>query len=78
MAEIHADSNAQRPWPESVTRTADPDVDAVISRLAGLARMPTSEHIAVYDAIHEQLRQELDAEPDGGAGPRSGVGEGGD
>lgn len=77
MAQTDADSNAQLSWPENVTRTTDPAVDAVISRLAGLSRVPTAEHVAVYDAIHGKLRQELDAEPDCGAGSRGGAGEGG-
>ncbi len=48
-----------------------------MSRLVGLALMPTADHVAVYDALHDQLRQELDTEPDGGAGLRGGAAEGG-
>ncbi|MBG0740580.1 hypothetical protein IV500_14455 [Paeniglutamicibacter antarcticus] len=77
MAEIDADSNAQLRWPEKVTKTTDPAVDAVISPLAGLSRLPTAEHVVVYDSIHGKLRQELDAGPDGDAEFPGGTKEGG-
>jgi len=34
-------------------------VDAAVERLAELDALPTSEHVAVYDAVHRQLQDAL-------------------
>lgn len=47
-------SHASVPEPTGV-RT----VDAAVERLAELDALPTSEHVAVYDAVHRQLQDAL-------------------
>lgn len=41
-------------------------VDRVLASLADLADVPVSEHVAVYEQAHEELRRALDvaARPD--------------
>ena len=39
--------------------TGVPAVDAAVERLAELDALPTSEHVAVYDAVHRQLQDAL-------------------
>jgi hypothetical protein len=42
-------------------RTGNEAVDEVLDALDGLDRAPISEHVAVYEKAHEQLRGALDA-----------------
>lgn len=36
-----------------------PEVDAVLTTLAGLGQRPVAEHVAVFEAAHERLRSVL-------------------
>jgi len=36
-----------------------PDNDDVTSRLAALDQLPVVEHVAVYDQLHRELRDQL-------------------
>ena len=45
-------------------RTGIASVDDVLDQVAGLADRPVSEHVAVFERAHEQLRRALDAQPD--------------
>jgi hypothetical protein len=51
---------------EVVEPTGNTAVDAVLDGLAGLADRHVSEHVAVFEQAHEQLRAALDAP----AGPK--------
>jgi hypothetical protein len=45
--------------------------DDVSARLAALDDQPVEEHVAVYDALHRELRDQLvDVAPEGQAAPR--------
>ena len=44
--------------------TGMPAVDEVLDRVANLAEVPVSQHVAVFERAHEQLRRALDAQPD--------------
>ena len=45
--------------------------DDVSARLAALDDQPVEEHVAVYDALHRELRDQLvDGAPEGPAVPR--------
>ena len=46
-------------------RTGDPRVDEVLASLDSLPERPLSEHAAVYEQAHDQLRAALD--PDRGS-----------
>lgn len=46
---------AQADLPE----TGDPRVDEVLSGLAGIENLPTTEHVAVYDEVHRGLQDAL-------------------
>ena len=50
----------QVPDPE-VVETGHPGVDAALARLGELGDVPPQEHAAVFDGVHEQLRQVLAA-----------------
>ncbi|GGO92103.1 hypothetical protein GCM10011584_27750 [Nocardioides phosphati] len=63
MTEQDFDRAAEQATPASTGNTA---VDGVISSLAGLAEVPVSEHVAIFESAHEQLRGALDAP----AGPK--------
>jgi hypothetical protein len=43
------------------TATGQPEVDAVLASLDGLADRPVAEHVAVFEQAHERLRRALDA-----------------
>jgi len=45
-------------------RTGVERVDAVIDEVSGLADRPVDEHLAVFEAAHDELRRTLDAPPD--------------
>jgi hypothetical protein len=47
-----------------VQGTGMPAVDDVLDRVANLADVPVSQHVAVFERAHEQLRRALDAQPD--------------
>jgi hypothetical protein len=55
-----------RPATAAPAETGNAAVDGVLSSLAGLAEVPVSEHVAIFEAAHEQLRGALDAP----AGPK--------
>lgn len=55
---------AATPPPLEVTPTGVPQVDAVLQEVADLADRPVSDHVAVFERAHEQLRRALDARPD--------------
>ncbi|QMU71886.1 hypothetical protein [Streptacidiphilus sp. P02-A3a] len=44
---------------DGVEETGVAGVDAALARLEGLAEVPSEEHAAVFEAVHEQLRQTL-------------------
>ncbi|MBC2934733.1 hypothetical protein [Nocardioides sp. zg-1228] len=45
-------------------------VDRVLADVSGLDGIPVSDHVAVFERAHEQLRRALDARPDApGADP---------
>lgn len=48
----------------SADGTGNQAVDSVLLEVAGLAGRPVSEHVAVFDRAHEQLRRALDARPE--------------
>lgn len=39
-------------------------VDQVLTDVAAVADRPVSEHVAVFERAHEQLRRALDARPE--------------
>lgn len=45
-------------------QTGVPAVDQVLASVAALSDAPVSEHVAVFERAHEQLRRALDALPD--------------
>ena len=45
-------------------RAGNPRVDAVLDSLEDLQDLPVSEHVAVFERAHEELRRALDADPD--------------
>ncbi|HEY0871116.1 MAG TPA: hypothetical protein VGD55_12005 [Acidothermaceae bacterium] len=49
----------ERPQPSVPVPTGVPSVDVAVERLAELDALPTSEHVAVYDAVHRQLQDAL-------------------
>jgi hypothetical protein len=56
--------------------TGDAVVDAVLRTLDELPTVPVSEHVAIYEAAHDRLRDALTdgADPTGaGAGPSAGA-----
>ena len=40
------------------------DVDAVVASIEALEDRPVEEHVAVFEAAHEQLRRALDDAPE--------------
>lgn len=49
---------------EDVPVTGDARVDAATARLDELADLPTADHVAVYDDVHQRLQDALaDADP---------------
>lgn len=64
------DSLPEREQPEP---TGHPVVDEVLTSLEQLDQAPVSEHVAVFEQAHEQLRRALSEAGDpaaGGSGPR--------
>jgi hypothetical protein len=47
--------------PES---TGVASVDAVLADVAAVAEAPVSDHVAVFERAHDQLRRALDAPPE--------------
>lgn len=47
------------PEPQPV-RTGVPEVDAVLEAVEGLDEIEVSEHAAVFESAHDQLRRALD------------------
>jgi len=43
--------------------SSDPRVQSALDRLTGLDDLDVSEHVAVYDAVHRDLRDALAGEP---------------
>ena len=55
--------------------TGDPRVDGALAGLRGLAGRPVAEHPAVFEQVHQRLREvlgELDGRPPGAAAGRGG------
>lgn len=50
--------------PTEPVRTGNPRVDAVLDSLESLDDLPVSDHVAVFERAHDELRQALDADPD--------------
>ncbi len=44
---------------EAASATGDPQVDAVLAGLAGLAALPLSTHVAAFEAVHTGLQARL-------------------
>jgi len=44
---------------EGAGATGDPQVDAVLAGLAGLAAQPLSTHVAAFEAVHTGLQARL-------------------
>jgi len=54
--------------------TGDPRVDDAVARLDDLARLPITEHLAVFEYVHERLTEalgDLDVHASARAGDRS-------
>ena len=50
--------------PDGQVRTGNLTVDAVLASMEGLEDRPVSEHVAVFEHAHEQLRGALDSTDD--------------
>ena len=50
--------------PDGHVRTGNVTVDAVLASMEGLEDAPVSEHVAVFEHAHEQLRRALDGAGD--------------
>jgi hypothetical protein len=59
------------PTRTEVTPTGDQQVDPALARLPELDRLPTAEHVAVYEDVHRSLQEALGA-AGGGAGGSGG------
>lgn len=57
----HDEAPVEAPARLEVTPTGVADVDAVQEEIASLGERPVSEHVAVFERAHEQLRRSLDA-----------------
>lgn len=51
-------------WPEEMEASGNPDVDAIMAALAEVPGLPTQQHAAAYEQLHDRLLAELDAESD--------------
>ena len=52
------------PGVDAVPESGDARVDAATARLAELPDLPTADHVAVYDDVHQRLQDALaDADP---------------
>ena len=50
--------------PTEPVRTGNPRVDAVLDSLESLDDLPVSDHVAVFERAHDELRRALDPDPD--------------
>lgn len=55
----HPFPEAAGPEPIEPGSTGHPDVDAVVESLGGLDGLPVTEHVAVFESAHDQLRAAL-------------------
>jgi hypothetical protein len=53
-----ADAGAAAGW-EMPEPTGVPAVDEAVADVSGLDQLPTSEHVAIYDAVHRKLQDAL-------------------
>lgn len=58
------DQQGREPEPSSVEPTGVAAVDEVLQQVSRLAASPVSEHVAVFERAHDQLRRALDAQPE--------------
>ena len=56
--------------PEAVERTGNPAIDSVLASLDSLADIPVADHVAVFEAAHDQLRSALAGAGDSPAHPQ--------
>lgn len=49
-------------WPSAPVTTADPAVDAALAAVSAVPALPTTEHLAVYTALHDSLLAQLNAD----------------
>lgn len=49
-------------WPSALAVTADPAVDAALAAVRVVPELPTTEHLAVYSALHDSLLAQLNAD----------------
>jgi hypothetical protein len=64
MSEQPFEDQVGQAEPAEPVRTGDDRVDAVLDSLDGLEDLPVTEHVAVFERAHEELRSALDARPD--------------
>jgi hypothetical protein len=62
LADEGVEGRADEPAGEEAMRTGDPRVDEVLGSMDALHELPVSEHAAVFEAAHDNLRSAL--EPD--------------
>lgn len=62
------DSDGPSLEPDGQVRTGNVTVDAVLASMEGLEDAHVSEHVAVFEHAHEQLRRALDGADDTGSG----------
>lgn len=67
-ADPHDGSDAAR---TEVIPTGEDRVDAALERLPELDRLPTAEHVAVYEEVHRSLQDALGAAAGGSGGAGS-------
>ena len=56
--DAHVDP-VDRRHPRGLDGTGHPEVDRVVASLDGLDERPVSEHVAVFEAAHDTLRNAL-------------------
>ncbi|PYI67013.1 hypothetical protein CVV68_11365 [Arthrobacter livingstonensis] len=63
------------PSADGASGTADPAVDAIVTRAGEATSLPTADHNGLYTSLMEQLQRELDADPAAGmaGGPANGT-----
>lgn len=54
----------QVPESTGVESTGVASVDEVLADVAAVADAPVSDHVAVFERAHDQLRRALDAQPE--------------
>ena len=69
MTEEHAHYDESGPEADPAeaaepVRTGVERVDSVVDAVSGLAHRPVDEHVAVFEAAHDELRRTLDSPPD--------------